>query len=143
MEIQNKKAHFEYTFLEKLEAGIMLAGGEVKAIKNGRADISNAYAKVIDGEIFLVNANIPVEGKKDYNPTQSRKLLLHKKEILQLITHIKAKRLTLIPLKLYTKRRLVKLQLALSKAKRTYEKKEDLKRRDLDRELEKEFKDRI
>lgn len=143
MQAINKKAHFNYILLERFEAGMVLNGGEVKAVRGGRLDLSNSYAKVIGDELYLINTSIPVEGKKDYNPTRARKLLLHKHEIITLKTTIKAKKLTLVPTKLYTKGPLIKAEIALAKPKRTFEKKEDLKRKDIEREIEQEFKSRI
>jgi len=141
MQITNKKANFNYILEpERIEAGIALKGAEAKSIRGGRGDLSDAYAKVMGSEIFLVNANIPYEGIPNYDPTRSRKLLLHRSEIVSLNTKLKAKKLTLIPLKLYTTGHLVKLQLALGKSKRKFEKKESIKKKDIARELEEEFK---
>jgi SsrA-binding protein len=97
----------------------------------GQINISQAFAKPVGSEIYLINANIPVAT----NPTQSRKLLLHKKEILSILAKIKAKRLTLVPVSVYTKHNLVKVKLGLGKAKRQFEKRELIKKRDLEREM--------
>ena len=140
MRIFNKKAKFNYNLLERIEAGISLIGAEAKALRVKGADLSQSFAKIIGGEIYLVNANIPVEGKKDYNSTRSRKLLLHKDQIVSIESKIKAKKLTLVPTKLYTKGRLVKVELALAKSKRKFEKKEAIKRKDIEREIERELK---
>lgn len=142
MKIINKKAKFDYKLFDRFEAGIELLGGEVKEAKLGKIDLSNSFAKVINNEIFLVNANIPIEGKKDYNPTRSRKLLLKKNEILSIETKIKAKKLTIVPTKVYTKGRLVKMEIALAKTKRKFEKRETIKKRDIEREIEKELRGR-
>jgi SsrA-binding protein len=143
MKIFNKKARFEY-FLEpeRIEAGLSLSGGEAKAIRTGHLDLSQAVARVLNGEIFLINANIPILGAKKYVSTRMRKLLLHKKEILSLGTKMKQRKLTLVPISMYTKGHLVKLQLALGKPKAKYEKKEAIKKKDIERELEQEFKNR-
>lgn len=133
----NKKAVFNYTLGDRIEAGISLSGLEVKSVKDNRVDISNAYVKIINGEAYLINANFPLQID---NPTRSRKLLLHRNQILYLDTKIHQEKLTLIPTKLYTKDRYIKLQIALAKAKRTFEKKESIKRQDLDREAERELK---
>jgi len=138
----NKKARFNYKLLERFEAGISLIGAEVKAIRIGHVDISNSYAKIIDNEVYLVNANISVVGKKKYNATRSRKLLLHKNQITSLKTKTKAKSLTLVPTKVYTKGRLIKVEIALAKAKRKFEKKEAIKKRDIKREIEVELRGR-
>lgn len=140
MKAINKRAKFDYKLLDRYEAGITLLGGEVKAVRKGSIDLSHAYAKLIDGEIFLINTNIPVEGKKNYDSTRTRKLLLHKDEIVSIKTKIKQKRLTIVPTKVYTKGRLVKVEIALAKAKRKFEKKEQIKRKDIEREIERELR---
>ena len=142
MHILNKKAKYNYTFFEKFEAGISLLGAEVKSVRRGGIDLSRSFAKLIDGEVYLINANIPVEGKKDYDPTKTRKLLLHKNQIISIKSKIKAKKLTLVPTEVYTKGRLIKVKIALAKAKRKFEKKELLKRRDIEREIERELRAR-
>jgi SsrA-binding protein len=140
MKIFNRKANYLYKLEgDRFEAGITLSGGEVKAVRSGRGDISQSYAKVLNGEIYLINANIPVLGAKAL-PTRTRKLLLHKNEILSIITKAKQQKLTLIPTKLYTKGRLIKAELALGKNKKTYEKRESIKRKDVDRDIEREFR---
>jgi|SRR3989344_2986961 len=140
MQIINKKAKFNYRLLERIEAGISLIGAEAKALRVSGADLSQSYAKIIGNEVYLINANIPVPGKKDYNPTRTRKLLLHRDEIISLRTKIKAKRLTLVPVRVYNKRRLVKVELAIAKPKRKFEKKESIKKKDVEREIEIEAK---
>lgn len=140
MEILNKKAKFEYVLTgDRVEAGLSLLGAEAKAIREGRADLSQAVIKILNGEAYLINANIPALGPKNYNPTQMRKLLLHRQEITQLTSKAKQQKLTLVPIKLYNKDRLMKLSIALGKPKRKFEKKEDIKRQDVDRDLEREF----
>lgn len=143
MKIVNKKAHFNYNLFETYEAGISLLGGEVKALRVRGCDLSEAYVKIIDGSPYLVNANIPIEGKKDYNSTRSRKLLLNKEEIISIETKAKSKKLTLVPTKLYNKGPLVKLEIALAKSKLKFEKKESIKKRDLEREILEEFKNSV
>ncbi len=140
MKVNNKKANFNYKLFEKFEAGISLIGGEVKALRKGNVDLSQSFAKIVDGEVYLINANIPIEGKKDYLPTKSRKLLLHKNQIISIQSKIKAKKLTLVPTKVYTKGRLIKVEIALAKSKRKFEKKEAIKRRDIEREIERELR---
>ena len=140
MRIVNKRASFDYQLGEKVEAGIVLAGSEAKAVRNKRANISQAYAKIIGGEVWLVNANIPIEGKKDYTPTRSRKLLLHRREITSIMAKIKGKNLTLVPVALYTKRRLYKVELALAKPKRKFEKKAALKEADIKKNVDRELR---
>lgn len=140
MRIFNKKAGFEYNLEgDKYEAGISLTGGEARSIRERHADLSNAVCRIIGGEVYLINANIPVAGAK-YEPTRMRKLLLHKDEILSIATMAKQRKLTLVPVSLYNRKRLFKLRLALGKSKRKFEKREDIKRREVNREIEKEFK---
>ena len=140
MKIFNKRANFDYQISEKFEAGVSLSGGEAKAVRTGHLNLTNSFAKIIGDEAFLINANIPIQGAKDYNPTRSRKLLLHKKEIYEIEAKSKAKNLTLVPISMYTKGRLIKIELGLGKSKKKFEKKEELKKRVQKREIEKEFK---
>jgi len=151
MRIFNKRAKFEYELTgEKVEAGLSLRGAEAKSIMENRADLSQAHVRIMGTEAFLINANIPVSGTKDNDPTRIRKLLLHKGEILSLLTKSKQKKLQIVPIMLYNstrpdgrKGRLIKLQLELGKPKRKFEKKEAIKRHDIDRDIEKEFKGQI
>ena len=143
MRIINKKAKFNYNLSERFEVGIVLTGAEVKALKTGRADLSNSYAKIVGGEAYLVNANIPAQGVQNYDATRSRKLLLHKNELISLGTKMKQKQLTLVPIRVYTKGRLVKAEIALAKSKRKFEKKESIKKKDIEREIEKELRGKI
>ena len=141
MRIINKRARFEYELSgEGVEAGLSLMGAEAKSIREGRGDISQSFAKIIGNEIFLVNANIPADGLQNYDATRTRKLLLHKKEILSLATKMKQRKLQIVPLRLYNKARLIKLYLELGKPKRKFEKKEAIKRKDIQRDIEKEFR---
>lgn len=140
MRIFNKRAKFDYKLEEeRIEVGISLSGGEAKAVRENRADISQSHARVLNGEAYLINANIPVVGAKS-EPTRIRKLLLHKNEILSFSTKMKQRKLTLVPVKMYTKGHLIKLELALGKSKRKFEKKEAIKRKDIRREIERELK---
>jgi len=117
MRVTNRRARYNYRLFDKYEAGVSLTGVEVKAIRNGRANISSAYAKIINSEVYLVNANIQVKGVKDYDPLRTRKLLLNKTEIISIQTKIKQKKLTLVPTKLYTKGRLIKIESSFKKRK--------------------------
>jgi SsrA-binding protein len=139
MKILNKKAKFNYILFERYEAGVSLLGAEVKAIRRNRADISNSFARIINSEVYLINANIPTD-TPNANPTRTRKLLLHKNQITALKTKIKANKLTLVPTKLYNKGSFVKVEIALAKTKREFEKRESLKRKDIEREIEKELR---
>jgi len=141
MRISNKRANFEYQLQgDRFEVGIALTGGEAKAVRTGHADLSRALARVLNGEAYLINANIPVSGAKNYNATRTRKLLLHKEEIVSISTAVKQQKLTLVPTRLYTKGHLIKLDLALGKPKRKFEKKEAIKRKDIEREIARELK---
>ncbi len=144
MNIANKKAKFEYELTgEGVEAGISLLGSEAKSVREGRVDISQAVVRMLQDEAFLINANIPASGIVGYNPTRARKLLLHRGEILSLITKMKQKKLQIVPIRVYNKGRLIKLYLELGKSKRKFEKKESIKRHDINREIEREFRDKI
>ncbi len=143
MRVVNRKAKFNYQLLEKFEAGIVLSGSEVKSIKQSRVDISNAFAKIINGEIYLINANIPIANGVNYDPSRMRKLLLHKDEIISIEGKIKQKKLTLVPTKVYTRGPLIKAEIALAKTKRKFEKKELLKKRDIKRDIEREIRGKI
>ncbi|CAN5345726.1 SsrA-binding protein SmpB [soil metagenome] len=140
MKIINKRASFNFVIEDRIEAGIVLTGGEARAIRTGHINLGNSYAKIINNEVYLVNADVPVTGAKDYNSTHMRKLLLNRKEITNLETTMKQRRLTLVPTKVYTKARLIKVELGLAKAKREFEKKQTMKERDIKRDLEMELK---
>lgn len=140
MKIINKKAIFNYSVTQKIEAGIVLTGGEARAIRTGHLNLANSYAKIINNEVYLVNADVPIAGAKNYESTHMRKLLLKRSEILQIEVEMKQKKLTLVPTKVYTKARLVKVELGLAKSKREFEKKQVIKARDIKRDLESELK---
>ncbi len=144
MLIDNRKAHFNYEVIEKYEAGIELFGFEVKSIKGGRAILAGAFAIVRGGEVFLMNMQIPPyqmgNTPIDYDPTRTRKLLLSKKQIKEIAPSDNMKGLTLVPLSLYSKGRLVKVELAVVKGKKNYDKRETIKKRDVDREIDREYK---
>jgi SsrA-binding protein len=143
MRIVNKNARFEYELTgEGVEAGISLLGVEAKSVREGRVDISQAAVRILGSEAYLINANIPAAGIQKYNATRMRKLLLHKGEILSLTTKMKQKRLQIVPLRVYNKGRLIKLYLELGKAKRKFEKKEAIKRKDIKRDIETEFRNK-
>ncbi len=143
MKIVNRKARFKFEILDKFEAGVVLLGMEVKSIREGRIKFDEAFVKNIDGELWLVNAHIPAyqfADSRNYQPARSRKLLLHKKEILSLCQKMEKGKLTLIPLSCYTKKGKIKLQIALARGKKKWQKKEKIKRRDLEREVQRELK---
>lgn len=136
MRIVNRKANFNYRLEpERFEAGLSLLGSEAKSIREHRASINEAVVRIMDSEAYLINANIPALGLTNYNPTRIRKLLLHKSELVKLETRAKQQKLTLVPLVLYTKGRLVKLGMALGKSKRKFEKKDLLKKKAIEREI--------
>lgn len=141
---ENKKATFNYEILERLEAGIALLGSEVKSIREGRVSLKESFADIKDGEVYLINCHIsPYEAANRFNhePMRTRKLLLHRQEIKRLTGKIKEKGLTLIPTKIYLNDKgKVKVEIALARGKRAYEKKEAIKARDLERELRAEMK---
>lgn len=141
MKVFNKKASFEYELTpEKVEAGIVLKGVEAKSFRDGRVDISQSYVKVIDGEVFLINANIPANGIKWYEPTRMRKLLLHKNEILSLVTKMKQKKLQIVANSMYNSKHRIKIELVLGVPKRKFDKKESIKKKDVQRDLERELR---
>ena len=133
----NRKASFNFFFLELLEAGIALKGSEVKSIRDGKANISDSYAVDKDGEIFLINSHIPLYKQSSYNnhdPKGDRKLLLKRKEINKLIGRIHQEGLTLVPTRLYFQKGKVKIQIAIGKGKKIYDKRQVKKNRDWTRE---------
>ncbi|MFC1630040.1 SsrA-binding protein SmpB [Patescibacteria group bacterium] len=136
---ENKKAYFDYQILEKFEAGIVLIGQEVKSIKLGRVSLAGSYVILKDEEVFLTGCKIPAYQPKnaspDYNPERERKLLLNKKEITYLIGKSKQKGLTLVPLKVYTKRGKIKVEFAIAKGKKKGDKRESIKRKDDERKM--------
>jgi SsrA-binding protein len=144
--ISNKAAFYNYEIAESFEAGIALLGSEVKSVREGRVSLKDSYAEVKGGEVFLLQANIsPYEPANRFNhdPKRERKLLLHRREIKRLIGKIKEKGFTLIPTKvLLNEKGKVKVEIALAKGKRTYQKKEAIKERELKREVQAELKRR-
>lgn len=135
----NRKARHEYTILQTYEAGIVLQGTEVKSLRQGKANLVDSYANLKDGEVWLHGAHISVYDQGNINnhePTRTRKLLLNKSEIKKLIGKVKEKGLTLIPLRLYFSNGRVKVELALAKGKKVYDKREAIAKRDTQREQE-------
>ena len=135
---RNKRARFDYHILETWEAGLVLTGTEVKSLRVGKANISDAYAVVNGGEVFLLNLHIPFyeQGNRfNHEPTRTRKLLLHRREIRRMIGAVEREGLTLIPLELYFKRGVAKVALALGKGKKVHDKRAAERRRDDEREI--------
>jgi len=143
-EIKNKKAFFDYEILEKYEAGIELKGTEVKSLREGKANLRDSFVRIENDEAYLFNTYIaPYSHGNLFNhePTRRRKLLLHKKEIKRLLGKSQEKGLTIIPLRIYfNKRGKAKVEIALAKGKKLYDKRETIKRRDLEREAQKAMK---
>jgi SsrA-binding protein len=143
---QNKKAFFEYEVLDKMEAGIVLTGDEVKSIRAGQVSLIGSFAVIKQGELYLINCNISLYEKaytkSKEDTTRSRKLLLHKRELFRLIGDISRKGLTIVPLAMYfNKRNIVKIELGLCKPKKAAGKKEAIKERDIERQTRREVKD--
>lgn len=135
---RNKRARHDYEVLDTWEAGIVLTGTEVKALRDGRANLTDAFGIVNAGEVYLLNLHIGAYGQGNvfnHEPTRTRKLLLHKREIRRLIGAVERQGLTLVPLDLYFRRGRVKTRLALVRGKQQHDKREDLKRRDAEREI--------
>ena len=143
MEIRNRKARYDYEIEETYEAGIVLTGTEIKSIRDGKAQLKDSYAVVRQNEVYLLNMHIShYEQGNIFNheETRTRKLLLHKKEILKIKNKIETQGLTLVPIKLYFKKNKVKLLLGIAKGKKTYDKRETIKQRDIDRDIKKQMR---
>ncbi len=139
----NRKARHEYSIIQTFETGIVLVGTEVKSLRQGKANLVDSHAKLKDSEVWLVNLHISEYSQGNINnhePKRDRKLLLNKSEIRKLIGKTKEKGLTLIPLRLYFKKGKVKLELALAKGKKVYDKRKDIAKRDFERDQERKIK---
>lgn len=146
MKIINHKATFDYEILSRFEAGIHLVGAEVKSLRGGHAKLDGSFVRLMGTEAYLVNAQIfpyLYARPEGYDPKRTRKLLLHKKEIMSLKGKIEGANLTLVPLSWYTKGPLVKLEVGLARGKKEYQKREKKKREDQRRELEVEFRGKV
>ena len=142
---ENRKAYHDFHLLETFEAGVALLGTEVKAIREGRVNLRDSFARIENGEVFLYNVNISPyshRGYADHEPLRPRKLLLHRDEIRKLIGKTVEKGMTLVPVRMYFKKGRVKLAIGLAKGKKTHDKRETLKRRDADRETRAAVKER-
>lgn len=145
MKIINRKASFDAQLLDRFEAGITLLGAEVKAVRAGHADLSGSFVKIMGGQAYLVNAKIfPYEYARpeSYDAARTRKLLLHKKEIISLKSKMDTQNLTIVPVSLYTTSQRIKLELALGKPKKKVDKRRDLKKKTIDRDIEEALKNR-
>jgi SsrA-binding protein len=141
----NRKARHDYHIQESFEAGVVLKGSEIKSIRAGRVNLSDAYARPENGELWLYNSHIASYDAASYNthePKRPRKLLLHRKEIDDLAGKVTQKGLTLVPLKLYIKHGIAKIELGVAKGKKLYDKRETIARRDAEREMERALKHR-
>lgn len=144
--IKNKKAYFDYEILDTLEVGISLLGSEVKSIKSGQMQLGDSYVKIENGKMVLWNASIPLfkySQDKNYKADRTRPLLAHKSEIYRLESKVKQGNLTLIPLRVYSTRGKVKLEIGLAKGRKIYDKKLREKERDLTRELHREKRELV
>ena len=141
----NRKAYHEYNIIEKLEAGIVLVGTEVKSLRLGLANLKDSYGRVENGELWLVNLHIsPYEQGNIWNhePRRPRKLLMHRPEIRRLTTKVAERGLTLVPLRLYFKNGRTKVEIAVARGKKIYDKREAIAKRDVDRDMARELKDK-
>ena len=135
----NKKARFNYEIIEKIEAGISLKGTEVKSIRNKNVSIGESYAQIKESEVYLHNLHIsPYEqgNRENHDPTRVRKLLLHKQEIKKLVSKIQLKGLSLVPLSIYLRKGKIKVQLAVGRGKRLVDKRESIKKKTIQREID-------
>ena len=143
IEIDNRKAKYDYEILDTIEAGIVLTGTEIKSIKNGSANLKDSYAIIKNGEAFLLNMHISHYEQGNifnHNETRTRKLLLHKKEILKLNDKIQMLGYTLVPIKLYFKKGFAKILIGVAKGKKNYDKREAIKKKDIQRDINKQMK---
>ena len=143
MRIVNKKALHNYHILEHLEAGVVLTGAEVKSIRSGRLDLGESHVRILNGEAYLINANIPrynQSADKEYDSTKSRKLLLHKDQINSLIGKTSGKSTTLVPVSIYEKNNRFKVEIGLAKSKKEFDKRKIIKEKDHLRRVEQELR---
>ena len=143
MEINNRKAKYDYEILSTIECGIVLTGTEIKSIRNGNANLKDSYAVIKGNEVFILGMHISEykEGNIfNHDEKRTRKLLLHKKEILKLFNKVELDGNTLVPIKLYFKGNKAKILFGLAKGKKTYDKRETIKQRDINREVQKQLK---
>ncbi len=141
----NRKAFHEYHILEKLEVGIALVGSELRPCREGKVNLKDAYAEVVDGQLWLVEAHIgsnPFSNRLDHSPLRRRKLLAHKRQILKLGQKVETSGMTLVPLRMYFKAGRVKVEIALVKGKAQYDKRETIAKKDLKREMDRELSGR-
>ena len=143
--VDNRRARHDYHLTEKVEAGLALAGTEVKALRDGKATLQQAYAEVRDGEAWLVGLHIPEYGqgnRANHDPDRPRKLLLHRREIDRLYAQVREKGFTLVPTRLYFKDGRAKVEIALARGKQVRDKRRDIAKRESDRQIERALKSR-
>jgi SsrA-binding protein len=143
--VVNRKARHDYEIVERIEAGLVLTGTEIKSIRDGRISLREAYARPEGSELWLVGAHIapyPAASRFNHEPTRRRKLLLHKSEIRELARAVNEGGLTLIPLRLYLKRGMAKLELALARGRRKYDKRQAIARREAERQMQRALRQR-
>lgn len=142
----NKRANYDYEILEKIEGGLVLAGYEVKSIKTGLISLKGAFVTIRDNQAYLTNASIPAYQPKNtpesYDPERSRKVLIHKSQLKSLIGKISRKGLTLVPIKVYSNRGLIKLEFGVGKGKKKFDKREDIKKREAKVRIERALRSR-
>jgi SsrA-binding protein len=141
--VNNRKARFEYEIIDSIEAGIVLLGSEVKSLREGKANISDSYARIKDGELWIIGMHISHYKQNTINildPLRDRKLLLHKNEIKRLARRVEEKGMTLVPLRLYFNQNIAKIELGIARGKRQYDKKATIAEKDAQRDLEREQK---
>ena len=141
--VSNRKARYEYEIVDQIEAGLVLVGSEVKSLRAGRANLGDAYAKVIKGEVWVIGMHISPYKEatsQNHDPLRERKLLLHRSEIKKLFRRVEEKGFTLIPLRLYFRKNIAKIELGIVRGKRQYDKKVAIAQKDAKREMEREQK---
>ena len=143
--VDNRRARFEYEFLERIEAGIVLTGTEIKSLRSGQTSISEAYARIRDGELWLLSMYVPPYKHGSFSnvePNRPRKLLMHRKDIDRLAGRISEKGLTLVPTRLYFKRGRAKVEIALARGKKLWDKRREEQDRDVKRDIARAIRDR-
>ena len=143
MEIKNRKAYYDYEIEETYEAGIVLTGTEIKSIRDGKANLKDSYAIIKNGEVFLLNMHISQYDNGNifnHNETRTRKPLLNKKEIYKIRDSIEREGYTLIPIRLYFKKNRAKIEVGIARGKKSYDKREAIKKKDMERETQKQLK---
>ena len=143
--VDNRRARFEYEFLERIEAGIVLTGTEIKSLRSGQTSISEAYARIRDGELWLLSMYVPPYKQGSFSnvePNRPRKLLMHRKDIDRLAGRISEKGLTLVPTRLYFKRGRAKVEIALARGKKLWDKRREEQERDVKRDIARAIRDR-